>query len=264
MTRLTKKRRGEVSKSMRLTGSNDDVGFRALIEHELHLNAALDHFCIRDQIRHWLAEENSSSSSSDSKAKPHVDMILANGIECLCRELQVDPQDIVMLVLSSHMRAATMCEFSRQEFIDGLEALGVDSLETLREKIPSLRAELKDEQIFSVIYNFAFDWAKEEGQRSMTLDTAIGMWQLLLTEKCWPLVDHWCLFLQARQEKAISRDTWTMVLEFVKAVLPPLSLSLSRRWRTRWRRHYDADGAWPSLIDGFVGYLREGGIFPSS
>ncbi|CAA7395466.1 unnamed protein product [Spirodela intermedia] len=250
MTRLTKKRRGEVSKSMRLTGSNDDVGFRALIEHELHLNAALDHFCIRDQIR-ALARRRKLEQLFQRFKEPHVDMILANGIECLCRELQVDPQDIVMLVLSSHMRAATMCEFSRQEFIDGLEALGVDSLETLREKIPSLRAELKDEQIFSVIYNFAFDWAKEEGQRSMTLDTAIGMWQLLLTEKCWPLVDHWCLFLQARQEKAISRDTWTMVLEFVKMADPVAP-------------HYDADGAWPSLIDGFVGYLREGGIFPSS
>ena len=35
-----------------------------------------------------------------------------------------------------------------------------------------------------------------QGQKSLALDTAIGMWQLLFAEKQWPLVDHWCQFLQ--------------------------------------------------------------------
>jgi DCN1-like protein 1/2 len=35
-----------------------------------------------------------------------------------------------------------------------------------------------------------------QGQKSMALDTAIGMWQLLFAEKQWPLVDHWCQSLQ--------------------------------------------------------------------
>lgn len=30
----------------------------------------------------------------------------------------------MQLVVSWHMKAATMCEFSRHEFVDGLEALG--------------------------------------------------------------------------------------------------------------------------------------------
>ncbi|GMQ05004.1 hypothetical protein CsSME_00050213 [Camellia sinensis var. sinensis] len=71
------------------------------------------------------------------------------------------------LVLSWHMKAATMCEFSKQEFIG---------------------------EKFREIYDFAFGWAKEKGQKSLALDTAIGMWQLLF--KQWPLVDHWCQFLQ--------------------------------------------------------------------
>ncbi|KAG5598135.1 hypothetical protein H5410_039367 [Solanum commersonii] len=174
-------------------------------------------------------------------------MILADGISLLCNDMQVDPQDIVMLVLSWHMKAATMCEFSKQEFIGGLQSLGIDSLEKLREKLPFMRSEMKDEHKFREIYNFAFSWAKEKGQKSLALDTAIGMWQLLFAEKEWPLVEHWCQFLQARHNKAISRDTWSQLLEFARNVDPALS-------------NYDAEGAWPYLIDEFVEYLTENSI----
>ncbi|KAF3623709.1 putative DCN1-like protein 1-like isoform X2 [Capsicum annuum] len=229
---------------------------------------------------------------------PYSDMILADGISLLCNDIQVDPQDIVMngttvklkpknqlcfsdldgdctpkgviqwsmkwvesrevlgsnssrdqheLVLSWHMKAATMCEFSKQEFISGLQSLGIDSLEKLREKLPFMRSEMRDEHKFREIYNFAFSWAKEKGQKSLALDTAIGMWQLLFAEKQWPLVDHWCQFLQARHNKAISRDTWSQLLEFARNVDPALS-------------NYDAEGAWPYLIDEFVEYLTENNI----
>ncbi|KAJ6843398.1 DCN1-like protein 2 [Iris pallida] len=175
-------------------------------------------------------------------------MIMVEGISRLCNDLQVDPEDIVMfLVVSWHMKAATMCEFSRQEFVSGLQSLGVDSLEKFREKIPSIRAEVKDEHKFCEIYNFAFVWAKEKGQKSLALETAIGMWQLLFAEKQWPLIDHWCQFLQARHNKAISRDTWSQLLEFTKTIDPQLS-------------NYDAEGAWPYLIDEFVEYLIENEI----
>ena len=135
-----------------------------------------------------------------------------------------------MLVLSWHMKAATMCEFSKQEFIGGLQSLGIDSLEKLREKLPLMRSEMRDEHKFREIYNFAFGWAKEKGQKSLALDTAIGMWQLLFAEQEWPLVEHWCQFLQARHNKAISRDTWSQLLEFARNVDPALS-------------NYDAEGA---------------------
>ncbi|KAF0935237.1 hypothetical protein E2562_031273 [Oryza meyeriana var. granulata] len=116
-------------------------------------------------------------------------MIMVEGISQFCEDLQVDPQDIVMHVISWHMKASTMCEFSHQEFIGGLQSIGVDSVEKLHEKLPSLRAELKDDQKFCEIYDFAFTWAKEKGQKSLSLETAIGMWQLLFAERRWPLID---------------------------------------------------------------------------
>lgn len=81
----------------------------------------------------------------------------------------------LQLVLSWHMKAGTMCEFSKKEFIEGLQSLGwvffcdfemnflsimiksqlktlynccrIDSLEKFREKIPYMRSELKDERM---------------------------------------------------------------------------------------------------------------------
>jgi DCN1-like protein 1/2 len=52
------------------------------------------------------------------------------------------------------MKAATMCEFSRQEFIEGLQMLGVDSIDKLKYLLPSLRAELKDERMMFSMYSF--------------------------------------------------------------------------------------------------------------
>ncbi|KAB2086843.1 hypothetical protein ES319_A04G063600v1 [Gossypium barbadense] len=127
---------------------------------------------------------------------PDIDMILVDGITLLCNDLEVDPQDIIMLVISWHMNASTMCEYSKMEFLRGLQELSVDTVEKFRDKISYIRSELNDEKKFHDIYNFAFSWAKEKGQKSMALDTAIGMWRLLIAEKKCPLLDHWCQFLQ--------------------------------------------------------------------
>ncbi|KAK4594940.1 hypothetical protein RGQ29_018607 [Quercus rubra] len=146
------------------------------------------------------------------------------------------------------MKAATMCEFSKQEFIGGLQGLGIDSLEKFCEKIPFMHMELKDDQEFATaVIAVRENGGCPLGQKSLALDTAIGMWKLLFAEKQWRLVDHWCQFLQARHNKAISRDTWSQLLEFARMVDPALT-------------NYDAEGAWPYLIDEFVEYLNENGI----
>lgn len=65
------------------------------------------------------------------------------------------------LVLSWHMGAATMCEYSRDEFVSGLQRLGADSVDKLKQRLPAMRAELGEPAKWRDIYNYAFDWAKE-------------------------------------------------------------------------------------------------------
>ncbi|KAM0937639.1 putative defective-in-cullin neddylation protein [Dioscorea sansibarensis] len=246
MHKLGRGHRDKLQQFMAITGSSEKVALQALKASDWHLESAFDIFYSQPQIRGVMDTRHLEEFYNRYKDN-YADMILVDGISLLCNDLQVEPDDIVMLVLSWHMKAATMCEFSRQEFLTGLQALGADSIGKLRDKMPLMRAELKDEHKFREIYNFAFGWAKEKGQKSLALDTAIGMWQLLFAEKNWPLVDHWCQFLQAKHNKAISRDTWSQLLEFAKTIDPSLS-------------NYDAEGAWPYLIDEFVEYLAENGI----
>lgn len=246
MHKLGRGSRDKVNQFIAITGSSEKAAIQALKASDWHLEGAFDVFYSQPQIRSVIDSRRVEELYNKYK-DPYVDMIMVDGVSLLCNDLEVDPQDIVMLVLSWHMKAATMCEFSREEFASGLQSLGVDSLEKLREKIPTMRAELKDEQKFSEIYNFAFGWAREKGQKSLALDTAIGMWQLLFAEKHWPLIEHWCQFLQVRHNKAISRDTWSQLWEFAKTIDPQLS-------------NYDAEGAWPYLIDEFVEHLIESGI----
>ncbi|KAF3588060.1 hypothetical protein F2Q69_00031785 [Brassica cretica] len=227
--KLSRSNRDKLQQFVAITGASEKNALQALKASDWQLEAAFDVFYSQPQPR-----------SND----PYSDMILAEGISVLCSDLQVEPQDIVTLVLSWHMNAATACEFSKEEFFGGLQALGVDSIGKLQEKLSFMRSELKDEQKFHEIYNFAFGWAKEKGQKSLALDTAIGMWQLLFAEREWPLVNHWCDFLQDRHNKAISKDTWAQLLEFARTVDPALS-------------NYDAEGAWPYLIDEFVEYLYD-------
>jgi hypothetical protein len=70
------------------------------------------------------------------------------------------------------------------------------------------------------IYNFAYLWSREKGQKCVQLDMATAMWRLLFTARPWPLCGAWCAFLEKHHGRAVSRDTWVQLLVFVQARLP--------------------------------------------
>ncbi|KAK6309625.1 hypothetical protein J4Q44_G00195060 [Coregonus suidteri] len=47
-----------------------------------------------------------------------------DGIQQFCNDLTLDPASIRVLVLAWKFRAATQCEFSKKEFLDGMSELG--------------------------------------------------------------------------------------------------------------------------------------------
>ena len=55
-----------------------------------------------------------------------------------------------MLVLSWHFRASTMCEYSHDEFVNGMLRLRCDSIAKLQQRLPELRRDLQDPQKFKV------------------------------------------------------------------------------------------------------------------
>ncbi|XP_040966928.1 DCN1-like protein 1 isoform X2 [Gossypium hirsutum] len=202
MDQLENDKRELVERFMYVAGEGEKVAIEYLNLCDWDVEASIDYFYDTPV----LVDDALLEALYNRYKDPDIDMILVDGITLLCNDLEVDPQDIIMLVISWHMNASTMCEYSKMEFLRGLQELSVDTVEKFRDKISYIRSELNDAKKFHDIYNFAFSWAKEKGQKSMALDTAIGMWRLLIAEKKCPLLDHWCQFLQNLQVLPLFED----------------------------------------------------------
>ena len=175
---------------------------------------------------------------------PGGDVMGPEQIERFCEDLGIDVMDPVILIIAKYFRAENMEGFKKTEFMTGMVAMGVDTIAKLRSKIPQLRNELKDARSFKELYLFVFGFSRDAGSRNIGLETAVGLWKLLLQQK-YPMVMDWVLFLETREKKHdISRDTWNMVLDFFELT------------KTRGIADYQDDGAWPVIIDEFVEFMR--------
>ncbi|XP_016113880.1 DCN1-like protein 2 isoform X2 [Sinocyclocheilus grahami] len=48
-----------------------------------------------------------------------------DGVQQFCDDLMLDPSSVSILIVAWKFRAATQCEFSRKEFLDGMSELGL-------------------------------------------------------------------------------------------------------------------------------------------
>lgn len=183
----------------------------------------------------------------DKYKDKHQDLIMAAGVEKFCKDLRVEPEDVVMLVISCHFKAKNACEYSRDEFVQGMVDLKCDSIAKLAALIPSLRQEMQNPAKFQEVYRYAYGFSCEEGQKIVHFDMALAMWQIIFSQRPWPLLDLWIQFLQEQHNRAISRDTWMQLLDFILAYKPDLSDFAED----------SSNSAWPYLIDDFVEYARK-------
>jgi DCN1-like protein 1/2 len=95
------------------------------------------------------------------------DKILAEGVSRICCDLKLDPTSVTVLIFAWKLQAATQCEFTRSEFVDGMTRLGCDSIEKLRKRCETLDKEIQDPQNFKDFYLFTFNFAKNPGQKGL-------------------------------------------------------------------------------------------------
>jgi DCN1-like protein 1/2 len=181
-------------------------------------------------------------------------VILVNGTEKLCADLGVDPNDVLMLVLSWHLESESMCEFSRPGWIKGWTNLGAQTFDQMKSCLDNLKNELSDPAIFQQVYVWTFGWAKslDTQQKSLPLDTAIAFWRLILPIKKYKHLDLWIEYLTEHYKKSINKDVWSLLIDFMDSIGDDFS-------------GYDEgityilmkiDGAWPTVFDSFVEYAR--------
>ncbi|KAI9993617.1 hypothetical protein PInf_015902 [Phytophthora infestans] len=169
--------------------------------------------------------------------------ITDDGILALCDALEIDAQDPVMLALSCAMESATMGVYTRSEFHRGMHKLDCQSIEDLRAKLPVLRHQMRDRAEFSTIYSFTFGFSKDPTQKSLALELAVGLWDLLLPGH-FPWRRHWLQYVRENSRSVVSKDLWLQVLDFGHQINPDLS-------------NYDENGAWPVLLDDFAAHMLD-------
>lgn len=167
------------------------------------------------------------------------DEIGPEGVERLCKDLDVDPSNRRVLILAWTMGARRMGYFSRAEFRRGCKLLGVTTLSHLKKSLPKLDLLVQPPQQFSSFYNFAFQYClTEPGQKIIDVNTAIEM--LKLVYPGGPFVSEFSSYLEEQQDyKKINLDQWSNFLRFSQEVKADMS-------------NAGDNPAWPLLLDNFV------------
>jgi len=178
------------------------------------------------------------------KYKENDAQIGPEGVESLCRDVGVDPENVVVLVLAWHLNAQSMGYFKRDEFVNGLQSLGVDTVDKLKNHLNIFKAELDDPSKFKDIYRYAFGFAKEKEQKILDLATADAMLDLLMGGR-FPHTERLRQFMKEQTSyKSINLDQWMNILEFSRTIKADLS-------------NYDENGAWPVLLDEYCEWARD-------
>nr|CAD7401043.1 unnamed protein product [Timema cristinae]CAD7429539.1 unnamed protein product [Timema monikensis] len=202
------------------------------------------------------ASEGKGKEASESKLNTlfeqykdnNEDAMLADGIERLCADLNVSPDEFKVLVLAWRFNAEQMCRFTRPEFVNGCRALRADSTKAIQARLPEVVAEVaKNPDMFKDLYRFTFRFGldSESGQRILPSEMAVCLWRLVFSVREPAILSRWLFFLDSHPHvRGIPRDTWNMFLNFSEVVGEDLS-------------SYDDTEAWPSLFDDFVEFEND-------
>lgn len=248
MNKLKQSQRSKVRQFITITGTDEHTALNCLTQNEWRLDISTDNF-YQEPLRYLV---DPPKPSVDKKKLDQLfnkyrnsleeDKMLAEGVSRFCEEAGLDPYSITVLILAWKFKAATQCEFTRKEFVEGMTELGCDTMEKLRKRCETLDSEIKEKWKFKDFYQFTFNFAKNPGQKSLELDMAIAYWNIVMKES-FRFLDIWCTFLREHHKRSIPKDTWNLLLDFSITIDDTMS-------------NYDEEGAWPVLIDDFVEYAR--------
>jgi len=217
------------------------------------------------------SEQRAAALFSQFTDEDNPDVIGAEGFEQLCNQAQVPLDGALPLLLSWQLDSHEMGKISKEEWMKATAVLRVSSLSSLAMVLNDLNdlvvfgkrtarptnSHVKSQKgplynpvryesyvadtqgAFSSFYNFCFTLAKPEGSRNIDMETACALWSVVLAPQ-FPLIAEVTEFINTTGTyKGVNKDLWSMMLEFCRDTLPDLS-------------NFEADGAWPTIIDDFV------------
>ncbi|KAJ8495571.1 hypothetical protein ONZ45_g12807 [Pleurotus djamor] len=200
------------------------------------------------------------------------DVIGPEGFSKLCEDAGIPMEGVKTLLMAWQMNTSEMGKITKEEWTKGTEKLKVASLDKLVIVVSDLDNLLIQGQpplkrpaaskashepydrssywqyasdtktAFQSLYSFCFSFAKTPQSRNIEMEAPF--WTVLLSPQ-YPIIEEIVQYINDKGSyKAVNKDLWSMTLDFCRTVQPDLT-------------GYDADGAWPTLIDEFVAWKKE-------
>lgn len=188
-----------MKKFISLTQTGENTAIFCLTQSDWKLDLACDNY-FQNPEAYYKEPKCVDKKKLDSlygryKDTSEPDKISADGIMRFLDDLGLSPESKLVLIIAWKFKAATQCEFTKEEFVSGMTELGCDSIDKLKSRLSSLESELRDNFKFKDFYHFTFNYAKNPGQKGLDLDMAIAYWNIVLKGR-FKFLDLWCRFLQ--------------------------------------------------------------------
>jgi DCN1-like protein 1/2 len=129
MHKLKSSQRDKVRQFISFTNTGERTAITCLSQHDWRLDIATDNY-FADPDRYYreprtAVDKRKLNQLFDRyKDSSEDDKILAEGVGRFCEDLRLDPTSRAVLIVAWKFRAATQCEFTRKEFVDGMSDLG--------------------------------------------------------------------------------------------------------------------------------------------
>ncbi|XP_028254376.1 DCN1-like protein 1 [Parambassis ranga] len=127
--KLKSSQKDKVRQFMIFTQSNEKIAVTCLSQNDWKLDVATDKFFQNPELYvsnlKGALDKKRLEQLYNRYRDPHDDnKIGIDGIQQFCDDLGLDPTSISVLLIAWKFRAATQCEFSKQEFMDGMAEQG--------------------------------------------------------------------------------------------------------------------------------------------
>ena len=246
-SKLSSAQKSAVKNFIAWTQTNEKIAIQVLSATNWNIEHAADHYFQNSQMYPTVAKDSGRVKQlfdryANDPQDNLPDRIGPNGIMRLLGDLRLKEDDRRVLILACKLKATVQCEFSWDEWREGLGAMGVDNIDALRGKLDELNRAYLDSPVFKEVYHFTFAYGKSAGQRSLDLEVALAYWGILFQDG-FALFPLWKEYMTTQYKRAVTKDTWNLLFDFAATIKTDFS-------------NYDEEGAWPVVLDQFVSWAK--------